>query len=310
MRLGRFSFNQNSAYISGSYVGASNISNRRAKISRASACCSQDYLYCSGILERLAFLQSEIDNIQSSLAYYVPINGDTTINDVKTFTVVPRSSSLPTRNDDLVNKLYVDSFIAPRSINIQNLSVPANTTTLLNNSIQITGIDSADFFGTNAYIQIGYLFDQYTSNLVTKYSIGGELLLFPQRTTSSYATTSNSLVNNFTAGASFETYNITNSISFGATPTTNSGYESAGPTGLQRFYWSSAPAAGQASGYPVLPNTFYLQSSWSNVTGTSGTAKFGFCILSPSAVIGSGFSLQLTLINNPFPNAQITFGSN
>ena len=197
----------------------------------------------------------------------------------------------------------------PRSINIQNLAVPANAITLLNNSIEVTGIDAAEFFGTNAYIQIGFVFDQYTTDLVTKYSIAGELLLFPQRTTASYATTSNSLTNNFAAGANFSTYNITNAISFGATPTINSGYQSVGPTGLQRFYWSSAPAAGQSSGYPATPNTFYLQSSWSNVTGTSGTARFGFCILSPSAVVGSGFSLQLTLINNPFPSAQITFGS-
>lgn len=196
-----------------------------------------------------------------------------------------------------------------RSINIQNLAVPANTTTLLNNSIQVTGIDAAEFFGTNAYIQIGFVFDQYTTDLVTKYSIAGELLLFPQRTTASYATTSNSLTNNFAAGTNFATYNITNAISFGATPTINSGYQSLGPTGLQRFYWTSAPAAGTASGYASLPNTFYLQSFWSNVTSTSGTATFGFCILSPSAIVNSGFSLQLTLINNPFPNAQITFGS-
>ena len=196
-----------------------------------------------------------------------------------------------------------------RSINIQNLAVPANTTTLLNNSIQVSGIDAAEFFGTNAYIQIGYLFDQYTTDLVTKYSVGGELLLFPQRTTASYSTTSNSLTNNFAAGTSFATYNITNAVSYGATPTIESGYVANGPTGLRRFYWSSIPAAGQASGWPATPNTFYLQSSWSNVTGTSGTAKFGFCILSPSAIVNSGFSLQLTLLNNPFPNAQITFGS-
>ena len=196
-----------------------------------------------------------------------------------------------------------------RSINIQNLAVAANATTLLNNSIQVSGIDSGEFFGTNAYIQIGFVFDQYTSDLVTKYSVGGELLLFPQRTTASYATTSNSLTNNFAAGTSFATYNITNAISYGATPTIVSGYQSVGNTGLQRFYWSSAPAAGQASGYPATPNTFYLQSFWSNVTGTSGTATFGFCILSPSAIIGSGFSLQLTLINNPYPSATITFGS-
>ena len=195
------------------------------------------------------------------------------------------------------------------TINVQNLSVPANTTITLNNTIQVSGINSNEFFSTQAYIQIGYIFDQFTTDRLTKYSISGELLLYPQYTTNAFASTSYSYLNNFTAGASFQTFNLSNVISYGVTPTSGSSFVTTMPSGLPRFYFSSAPAAGLSSGFASSSNALYLQSTWSNVTGSSGTSSFGFVIASPSTTVSSGFSLQITVLNNPYTSAQITLGS-
>lgn len=195
------------------------------------------------------------------------------------------------------------------TINIQNLSVPANTNITLNNSIEVSGINSNEFFSTQAYIQIGYIFDQFTTDRLIKYSITGEFLLYPQYTTNSFATTSYSYLNNFTAGASFQTFNSSNVISYGTTPTSGSSFSTTMPTGLPRFYFSSAPAAGLSSGFPGSSNALYLQSTYSNVTGNSATSTFGFVITAPSVTVSSGFSLQLSVLNNAFPSAAITLGS-
>ena len=195
------------------------------------------------------------------------------------------------------------------SINVQNLSVPANTNITLNNTIQVSGINSNEFFSTQAYIQVGYIFDQYTTDRLTKYSISGELLLYPQYTTNAFSTTSYSYINNFNAGAFYQTFNSSNVISYGATPTSGSSFSTNMPTGLPRFYFSSAPAAGLSSGFPGSSNALYLQSTYSNVTGSSATATFGFVITAPSATVSSGFSLQISVLNNPYTSAQITLGS-
>ena len=195
------------------------------------------------------------------------------------------------------------------TINIQNLSVPANTAITLNNTIQVSGINSNEFFSTQAYIQIGYIFDQFTTDRLIKYSISGELLLYPQYTTNSFSATSYSYLNNFTAGASFQTFNSSNVISYGVTPTSGSSFSTVMPTSLPRFYFSSAPAAGLSSGFPGSSNALYLQSTWSNVTGSSGTSSFGFVITAPSTTVASGFSLQISVLNNPYTSAQITLGS-
>lgn len=39
---------------------------------------------------------------------FVPINGNTTINNIKTFTTLPQSVVVPANNADLVNKAYAD----------------------------------------------------------------------------------------------------------------------------------------------------------------------------------------------------------
>ena len=195
------------------------------------------------------------------------------------------------------------------TINVQNLSVPANTAITLNNTIQVSGINSNEFFSTQSYIQVGYIFDQFTTDRLIKYSISGELLLYPQYTTNSFSATSYSYLNNFTAGASFQTFNSSNVISYGVTPTSGSSFSTVMPTSLPRFYFSSAPAAGLSSGFPGSSNALYLQSTWSNVTGSSGTSSFGFVITAPSTTVASGFSLQISVLNNPYTSAQITLGS-
>jgi hypothetical protein len=71
--------------------------------------------------ERINYLQYEIDNLTPPAGGYVPINGNTTINNIKTFTTLPQSTVVPLNNADLVNKLYVDGF------------VPINGNTTINN---------------------------------------------------------------------------------------------------------------------------------------------------------------------------------
>ena len=71
--------------------------------------------------ERINYLQFEIDNLTPPAGGYVPINGNTTINNIKTFTTLPQSTVVPLNNADLVNKLYVDGF------------VPINGNTTINN---------------------------------------------------------------------------------------------------------------------------------------------------------------------------------
>ena len=48
----------------------------------------------------------------SSGQYSVPVNGDCTIYNVKTFNALPESSATPTGNNQLVNKKYVDDKVA------------------------------------------------------------------------------------------------------------------------------------------------------------------------------------------------------
>lgn len=58
--------------------------------------------------QRLNNLQYEVDNLAPD-GSYVTVNGDQTINNIKTFTSLPRSIAVPGNNEDLCNKLYVDT---------------------------------------------------------------------------------------------------------------------------------------------------------------------------------------------------------
>jgi len=59
--------------------------------------------------QKIENLQYQINNLIPPSGGYVPINLDTTINDIKTFTSLPKCTDIPTLNDQLVNKLYVDT---------------------------------------------------------------------------------------------------------------------------------------------------------------------------------------------------------
>jgi hypothetical protein len=59
--------------------------------------------------QKIENLQYQVNNLTPPIGGFVPINLDTTINDIKTFTSLPRSTQIPTLNDQLVNKLYVDT---------------------------------------------------------------------------------------------------------------------------------------------------------------------------------------------------------
>lgn len=60
--------------------------------------------------QRLNNLQAEVDDLAPD-GSYVNVNGDQTINNIKTFTSLPQSIAVPTNNADLTNKLYVDNQI-------------------------------------------------------------------------------------------------------------------------------------------------------------------------------------------------------
>jgi hypothetical protein len=59
--------------------------------------------------QKIENLQYQINNLIPPSGGFVPINLDTTINDIKTFTSLPKCTDIPTLNDQLVNKLYVDT---------------------------------------------------------------------------------------------------------------------------------------------------------------------------------------------------------
>ena len=70
--------------------------------------------------QKIENLQYQVNNLVPPTGGYVPINLDTTINDIKTFTSLPRSTQVPTLNNQLVNKLYVDNAVG-------NIVVPTAT---------------------------------------------------------------------------------------------------------------------------------------------------------------------------------------
>ena len=59
--------------------------------------------------QKIENIQYQLNNLIPPSGGYVPINLDTTINDVKTFTELPECIQVPTLNNQLVNKLYVDT---------------------------------------------------------------------------------------------------------------------------------------------------------------------------------------------------------
>lgn len=61
---------------------------------------------------RVSYLEYEIGQLTPIPAGgYVPVNGNSTINNVKTFTTCPKTAVVPVANNDIVNKLYVDNAV-------------------------------------------------------------------------------------------------------------------------------------------------------------------------------------------------------
>ena len=59
--------------------------------------------------QKLENLQYQVNNLTPPSGGFVTVNLDSTINDIKTFTSLPRCNQIPTLNEQLVNKLYVDT---------------------------------------------------------------------------------------------------------------------------------------------------------------------------------------------------------
>ena len=77
--------------------------------------------------ERINYLQFEIDNLTPPAGGYVPINGNTTINNIKTFSTLPQSSVVPVSGNDLVNKTYADGLVGVSTL--QGVLSNGNTAT-------------------------------------------------------------------------------------------------------------------------------------------------------------------------------------
>ena len=61
--------------------------------------------------QRVSNIQYQVNQITNPISGYVPINGDTSINNIKTFNTLPQCSVVPTLANELVNKTYADSLI-------------------------------------------------------------------------------------------------------------------------------------------------------------------------------------------------------
>jgi hypothetical protein len=106
---------------------------------------------------RVSYLEYEIQNLTPPAGGYVPVNGDVTVNNIKTFSTLPKSAVVPLNNDDLVNKLYVDG-LTPPIPDLDAVLGAGNTssnTFILSNSGNANGqsgsqivLDGAGTFGT------------------------------------------------------------------------------------------------------------------------------------------------------------------
>lgn len=77
---------------------------------------------------RVSYLEYEIGQLTPIPAGgYVPINGDVTVNNIKTFSTLPKSAVVPLANDDLVNKLYVDTHGGGGSQNLSQVLTTGNS---------------------------------------------------------------------------------------------------------------------------------------------------------------------------------------
>jgi hypothetical protein len=84
---------------------------------------------------------------------FVPINGNTTINNIKTFTTLPQSVAVPVSNADLVNKLYCDTL---PNLPFTVVNIPCNA---LNNLTSNTPYDTFTnvIIPAGTYITLGYI---------------------------------------------------------------------------------------------------------------------------------------------------------
>jgi len=142
MSLGQFNFNQKgNSYISGSFVGASTISNRRAILKRATSCCPQDSLLCP----------TGATGVQGPSG-----------SDGETGATGPSGS---------INSQKANYY--------SNISV--STPAQISNAFTISNLSTSNFFGTNNYFTIRYTYTSFSADLVTFYSSTGTMMIFPQR---------------------------------------------------------------------------------------------------------------------------------
>jgi len=95
---------------------------------------------------RVSYLEYEIGQLTPiPVGGYVPVNGNSTINNVKTFTTCPKTAVVPVANDDICNKLYVDGAVGsiPTLSQVLVSNNSAGSTSINMNTNAISAISTA-----------------------------------------------------------------------------------------------------------------------------------------------------------------------
>jgi len=221
------------------------------------------------------------------------------------------SPSLPpvgTSNTVLATTQFVQTAIAGAIFPLASAkaqyyyNLPAGTTSTfaLQETIAITGLAVGNFFTStyvpnNNFITVRYTYQTFSADLATVYSSTGDLMLFPQRIAGQVPY----LGPEYFGYPPSKDYYICNLVGRPPAFPYSSAFNMTSQGGLCDYgipYWNSAPAQGQNSGYPDMPDTIFMTGS-ANGTG----ASFGFSIFQPVPNVGWTVSFVLEVLTNPFP---------
>jgi hypothetical protein len=137
---------------------------------------------------RVSYLEYEIGQLAPiPIGGYVPVNTNSTINNVKTFTTCPKTAIAPVANDDIANKLYVDGLVGsiPTLSQVLLSNNSAGSTSINMNTNPISAISTAtaqnitvnnitlnsNALSVNNTVNNGLL---YTENYNQRTAVGGE----------------------------------------------------------------------------------------------------------------------------------------
>ena len=265
MNLGQFGFNQKgNSYISGSFVGASTISNRRALMNRASVCCSRDFMYgCE----------------------------------------CATGATGPSGTNGSDGATGATGATGPSgSVNLQQATYYANisssTSDLISNVFNISNLSTSNFFGTNNYFTIRYTYTSFSADLLTYYSSTGNMMIFPQRINNVPNVDGTTTFFGYDPGT-VNQYNFNNNIA-GLSATFN--FVDPTFTPYNRQYFNGCPTQGLNSGYASAPNSLYL-SGFSTTTSGDSSCTYNINILSPGGASSWNYEMTLEVMQNPYDSS-------